>query len=318
MENNYFKKISFNETDLLKIKETTTCKDSEIIPKVSDAGKVFFDDHYKKFVQIMHNGLKVFTDSHYGKINVEIIRQLKGHHEPQEELVFHEILKKIPDNGTMIELGSFWAYYSMWFNSQISNAKNYMVEPMFIDEGMKNFKINNMTGEKFIQGCVGSKYIENLEFRQIDDRDSENPLDGKGSIKEKIVNIPQVSLDSLMQDNNIKYANIVHCDIQGHEIEMLNGAQNALSKMKVGYFFISTHSPLIHLKIKNKLQNYGYQIINDFSPRESFTSDGCITACCPELFETKIKVTKKSNFSLIIKNQIDYLKYFFQKYIKKT
>ena len=183
----------------------------------------------------MHNGLRVFTDSHYGKINVEIIRQLKGHHEPQEELVFYEILKKIPSKATMIELGSFWAYYSMWFNSQINEAKNYMVEPMFVEEGVKNFEINNLKGTKFIQGCVGSEYIDNLEFRQIDDRDPES-IDGKGQIKETIVKIPQVSLDSIIMDNNIEYADIVHCDIQGHEIEMLSGANNSLLKKKLGIF----------------------------------------------------------------------------------
>lgn len=312
MNNKFFEKISFNNSDLLKISETVSCKDSEIIPKVSDAGKVYFDDHHQKFFQIMHNGLKIFTDSHYGKFNVEIIRQLKGHHEPQEELVFYEILKKIPAKATMIELGSFWAYYSMWFNSQINEAKNYMVEPMFVEEGIKNFKINNLKGTKFIQGCVGSEYIDNLEFKQIDDRDNES-LDGKGMIKETTVKIPQVSLDSLIMDNKIEYADIVHCDIQGHETEMLNGAKNSLLEKKIGYFFISTHSPLIHLQIIDKLKSYGYKIINEFSPRESYTSDGCVVACRPNLFEVKLKVTKKTSFSLLIKSKIDYLKYLFYK-----
>ena len=312
MNNDYLEKIKFSDTDLATIKDTVSCKDSEIIPKVKDAGNIYFDNNHNKFIQIMHNGLKIFTDSHYGKINVEIIRQLKGHHEPQEELVFYEILKKIPPKATMIELGSFWSYYSMWFNSQINEAKNYMVEPMFFEEGIKNFKINNLKGTKFIQSCVGSKDIDSLEFKQEDDRDTESP-DGKGKAKEKTVKIPQVSLDGLIIDNKIKHVDIVHCDIQGHETEMLNGAKNSLLEKKIGYFFISTHSPTIHLQIIDKLKSYGYKIINEFSPRESYTADGCVTACHPNLFEIKIKVTKKTSFLLLIKSQIDYLKYLFAK-----
>ena len=50
-----------------------------------------------------------------------IIEILKGHHEPQEEFAFFQVLEQLRRNPSpwgnprMIELGSFWAYYSMWF-----------------------------------------------------------------------------------------------------------------------------------------------------------------------------------------------------------
>ena len=71
---NFYNNVEFNRWELDRIKETVLCKDSELIPKVADAGKIYFDKKYNKFVQIMHNGLKILTDSHYGIFNVEIIR----------------------------------------------------------------------------------------------------------------------------------------------------------------------------------------------------------------------------------------------------
>jgi hypothetical protein len=46
-----------------------------------------------------------------------LIELCKGYHEPQEELVFHKVMKRLPPNATMIELGGYWAFYSLWFCS---------------------------------------------------------------------------------------------------------------------------------------------------------------------------------------------------------
>jgi hypothetical protein len=78
----------------------------------------------------MHNGIKVYTDSHYGDFNVKIIEKLKGVHEPQEEKVFYEVLKSINEGGKMLELGAFWAYYSLLFNKEVKNAQIFLVEPV--------------------------------------------------------------------------------------------------------------------------------------------------------------------------------------------
>ena len=43
--------------------------------------------------QLMHNGIKIIQDCYYGSWITTLIEILKGHHEPQEEKVFYEILK---------------------------------------------------------------------------------------------------------------------------------------------------------------------------------------------------------------------------------
>ena len=77
----------------------------------------------------MHNGVKVVSGGYHGVWMAEIILRLQGHHEPQEERVFHEILQHVPARSTMLELGGFWSYYSLWFQHEIAGASNFIVEP---------------------------------------------------------------------------------------------------------------------------------------------------------------------------------------------
>jgi hypothetical protein len=99
--------------DAFRIHMTASCRDCDGIPKVADAGKVIAD--HGEMVQIMHNGVKVVAGGYYGDWMTAIIRELRGHHEPQEELAFDALLRFVPDDGTMLELGGHWSYYSLWF-----------------------------------------------------------------------------------------------------------------------------------------------------------------------------------------------------------
>ena len=80
----------------------------------------------------MHNGLRVLYGRYYGSWVNEIISQLKGVHEPQEERVFYEVLKHIPAGATMVEAGCYWGYYSMWFARQVQDARG---EPDLLGRG---------------------------------------------------------------------------------------------------------------------------------------------------------------------------------------
>lgn len=88
----------------------------------------------------------------------DIIYGLKGHHEPQEEKAFYEVLKFIQPNATMIELGSYWGYYSLWFATAVPGSINYLVEPdpFRMNIGKINFNLNNKNGI-FLRGYAGIK-----------------------------------------------------------------------------------------------------------------------------------------------------------------
>lgn len=235
-----------------RISLVLSSSDNEKIARVKDAGKVY------NGYQTMHNGLKIMLGSYYGPEVSHMLIQNRGVHEPQEEYVFQLVLDDLKKNNKekyfMIELGSFWSFYSMWFKKDLPNTVNYMVEPDLFNLGCgkKNFKKNNFTGI-FINAFVSST----------------KKIEGSNNF---------ISVDSIIADYSIGIFDIVHCDIQGYELDMLKGTYGAIHSQKIGYFFISTHSNELHNDCLEFLVSHNFEILASANLDESYSFDGLIVA----------------------------------------
>ncbi len=88
-----------NNEEQERVRLAVSCRDADYIPKIAKAGSVITNSAGER-VQFMHNGILVLADRYYSEMNTRTIEGLKGHHEPQEEKIFYEILKSIqPPNG---------------------------------------------------------------------------------------------------------------------------------------------------------------------------------------------------------------------------
>ena len=180
----------------------------------------------------------------------EILQLNKGVHEPAEERMFAEVLKYIPDGGTIIELGSYWAFYSMWFYKEVANARVYCIEPNenSINLGIHNCKINHVNAN-FTKGAIGN---------------------GKSNI----------NIKNFLKEKDIEFTDILHSDIQGSELIMLENVATLLDDRKIRYLFISTHSQELHYSCLELLQRHDYRIIaNADVENETFCFDGIIVSC---------------------------------------
>jgi len=197
---------------------------------------------------VLHNGIKVEKDGYYGDFSKILILN-KGCHEPAEERMFELILRDIPENGTMIELGSYWSFYTIWFNKVVKRARNYCIEPELqnLNLGKKNCLLNNIHNVDFTQGFIGKRQINLCDFVKV---------------------------------KQIESIDILHSDIQGYELEMLQYITELLIQNKIRYLFISTHSDGLHYECINLLKKCNYRIIAsaDFET-ETFCFDGIIVAC---------------------------------------
>ena len=148
----------------------------------------------------------------------------------------------------MIELGSYLAFYTISFAKHVKNAKNYCIEPELngLEIGKKNCEINNVYPH-FTKAFVGKK---------------------------------QLNITQYVKDNNIKFIDILHSDIQGYEHEMLEDIIPLLKQKYINYIFISTHSDELHYNCLKILKEHKYRIIAsaDFE-NETFCYDGIILAC---------------------------------------
>jgi Methyltransferase FkbM domain len=219
-----------------------------LIERVPEAGFVDGDLVY------LHNGLRepvAGPGAYYGPFSQVLVLN-RGVHEPLEEYVFQQVLKRLPENPSMIELGAYWGHYSTWLKKQRPNGNVILVAPDLacLRAGQDNFARNGFKGE-FIQAFVGAGKFE---------------------------------FDAFFRNRKIKQLGILHTDIQGFEVEMLQGARDVLAKRRVHFLFISTHSQAIHGTILGGLNELGYrvEVSSDFDVQTT-SFDGFVFASSPEV-----------------------------------
>ncbi|GAA0326759.1 hypothetical protein GCM10009087_41300 [Sphingomonas oligophenolica] len=216
-----------------------------LIERVPRAGYVDSDGYV-----FLHNGNRADLTgkfAYYAEFS-DILVINRGVHEPLEEFCFQQLLKCIArPEPLMIELGAYWAHYSMWMKRSFPMAKCIMVEPDPHNSecGRNNFAANGYEGE-FIVDFVGA---ENF------------------------------AVDRFLADSETAHVDLLHCDIQGFELEMLDGASRALTDKVVDYVFVSTHSEQLHSGVVERLRGHGYRIEVSSDFEEHTTSnDGFVLA----------------------------------------
>jgi len=197
----------------------------------------------------LHNGIRVpfkGDGAYYGLFSQLLIIN-RGVHEPLEEYVFQEVLRGIREAPVMLELGAYWAHYSMWLQKHRPQATLFMVEPRetAIAVGMNNLRVNECRGQ-FIKGAIGRNAL---------------------------------NVDGLMPSLKIDHLDILHADIQGAELEMLEGAHQTFSEKRVDYVFVSTHGQDKHYATIAALERLRYrvEVASDFD-NETTSYDGFVFA----------------------------------------
>jgi len=219
-----------------------------LIDRVPLAGVVDGDQVY------LHNGNRVplvGDGTYYGSFS-QLLVVNRGVHEPLEEYVFQNVLKFVGDAPVMLELGAYWGHYSMWLKKVRPRATVFLVEPdaANLNAGINNFKRNGFTGE-FIQSAVGRDHLQ---------------------------------VDRFLTGRQLERINILHVDIQGYEVEMLEGCGRSLAERYIDYLFVSTHSQAIHEHIMAKINKFGYrvEVSSDFD-HETTSNDGLVFASSPNV-----------------------------------
>ena len=238
----------------------------------------------------MHNGVVVARDCYCGPWMTKLIGDLKGHHEPQEEKAFDAVLSSLSEASTMVELGSYWSYYSLWFLQKFPEARTIMVEPdpNFLEIGKFNFFLNDRRGT-FVHAALSDKPSEGQPF--ICESDG----------VERVV--PFVSGDSLVEEFELEKIDILLADIQGAELRMLDGLRRTVEQGRLSYLFLSTHDAsisgdfLIHEKCLAWIKERGGRIIVEHSVEESFSGDGLIVASFASSPQLSISISHNRAFN---------------------
>lgn len=252
-----------------RIMMASRCRDADVMPKVANAGAL---EHLENgmTVQIMHNGLKVIAGGYCGPWMQELIARCHGHHEPQEEVLFAEVLRHIQPGATMIELGGYWSFYSIWFLSQSRKHRSIVVEadPAHLEVGRVNARLNGCD-PLFIHAFVGPTALPPAPFE----------TESSGVVKLRCV-----SVASLMAECGLDKVDLLHCDAQGVEFKVLESCLELAAAGRLNWLVVSTHSyyishdPLTHQRCLAILRQAGATILAEHDVQESFSGDGLIVA----------------------------------------
>lgn len=193
------------------------------------------------------------------KYNVEGF-QVPGDFEESKEVViidkFEEItlnlLEQNKQSYSMIELGSNYAYYSLLFNRILKDkdVTNIMIEPQErqYQLGEEHFRLNNIKGH-FYKAIIGKN-------KKVDSPRSQRYV-------EDFNYLPLVSFEELFRDHNLNQVDLLHCDIQGHEVELLEEYLDWFQNKKFKYIFIATHNIYrdAHNFCKEQFNSLPYQLV---------------------------------------------------------
>lgn len=200
---------------------------------------------------VLHNGNIVPVDgpNAYYEDFSEVLVINRGVHEPVEEYVFQEVIPRLPEKPIMIELGAYWAHYSMWLKKKCPQATVYLVEPdpHNLSVGQHNVRVNGQQAE-FIQAAVGQGF----------------------------------EVDTFLSERNIAKIDILHMDVQACELEGLAGAAKNLAAKMIDYVFVSTHDDDLHRKVCAVLAHHGYRIeVSEDVGVKTTSGDGLVFASSP-------------------------------------
>jgi len=265
--------LDLPDGDRLRVELTVSCRDADGLPKVVDAGELR-DEHGFR-VQVMHEGTRVVAGAYHGAWMTEIIRRLRGHHEPQEELVVHHILERLraereTRRTVVVELGCFWAYYAIWA-MRATGGRALLVEPDpgNLKVGRANVRLNRLDAT-FMQAAVGGAQGDMTRFVCESDNVERE--------------VPVVTVPGLMAEHRLEQIDLLHLDVQGAETDVLSRALNTASGRRVRFLVVSTHhhsisgDPLTHQRSLALLKQAGAHIIAEHTVGESFSGDGLIAA----------------------------------------
>ena len=242
-----------------RIADVVACPDNVRLRRHKSAGKI------RGGLQTMFNGLRVEVDGYYGRYVSILLQVNKGSHEPQEEVVFEDVLKRLGPGSCMLECGAYWGFYSMWFARDVAQSRVWLIEPEVTNllVGKRNFEVNNLTGH-FTQAFVGRESVAG------------HP--------------PTVSVDDFLARRELDRLHILHADIQGAEMDMLRGASHALSEHRIDYIFISTHSNDLHSQCACTVNEVDYEVPISVYPEDSYSFDGLLVAHRPGIIRRPLPI----------------------------
>lgn len=187
-----------------------------------------------------------------------------GSYEYEKQLLFKQ---HIIAGSIVFDLGAHVSFHTL-LSSVLAGTtgKVYAFEPMpdNLTYLKKRLQLNNTDNVEVIAAAVcdkmGSAYFENYNSS------FQGRLSDSGKIK-----VRTVGLDALIQSGEIEVPHYIKMDVEGAEVQVLEGAQTLLSKNHPT-IFLATHGDDLQRQCCEMLSSLGYKL-QSITERDMDTSD---------------------------------------------
>jgi FkbM family methyltransferase len=154
-----------------------------------------------------------------------------GEVESEETELVQNILKQLPSNYTLLDIGANTGYYGIMSAYMSPQSKTYSFEPLnqHCDYIIESSKLNKLSNIDIIEYALG----ETNEKKDIYPVGS-----GTSFIKDftkhgkNKINIEIKVLDDVVKEKKIDNIHFVKIDVEGFEFEVLKGAKNTIESFK--------------------------------------------------------------------------------------
>jgi FkbM family methyltransferase len=203
-----------------------------------------------------------------GKVIIRIFDDVKVRY--FSGLSFEQILFKgyekhpsyVPKKGDIVvDIGAFVGLYSL--KAAKLGALVIAIEPNPISfiQLYENIKLNNFSN--IIPINIALSDHEGLGYLNIIENHVPSPLAHISHANTlNVVRVELKTLDMLIETLGLSWIDIVKIDVEGHEVQVLNGGKNSLKKKLINKLIIEIHTPIkVRLPtIIRLLKSYGYKI----------------------------------------------------------
>lgn len=223
--------------------------------------------------EVMYNykGGKIFLNLSESRT---MVNRILGTHEYWKI----QLLKKIiQPNMTIVDIGACRGYYSLLSAKlMLDKGKIFSLEP---EPSNCKWLLRSITANNYSSICVLQMAVSNKNGHT---KLYKSNVSGRHSIiakntKRDSIEVKTIKLDTFIKKHNINEINIIKIDVEGADIEVLEGAREYLKKCNQTHILMDIHK-VDRKKIFNLLTKYGFKIFRISRNMKQIDSMDCYNA----------------------------------------